>query len=190
MNKTTKENVTNIIGLTYLQGTFDKDEINILVTKLNQSGIALRTQETPPKHIMGIEDLFPQIMICISPVMLEAIRTNILSNAIWDGIKYLLFSIRKTIKEKPFVHVQNGKIDTDKKPNIHINIGKSHIVLPADIDDNKFEYFVDKMFESIDKDTIITEKYGFYDENDNVINFYTRHEIAMKLYEDWKESKK
>ena len=46
------------------------------------------------------------------------------------------------------------------------------------------------MFESIDKVTITTEKYGFYDENANVIKFYTRHEIAMKSYEDWKESKK
>ena len=137
---------------------------------------------------MGIEELFPQIEIFLSSNVVETIFLGLVTNAIWDGIKYLLSSIQKMIKEKPFVHIQNGKIDTDKKPNIHINIGKSHIVFPTDIDDNKFEYFIDKMFESIDKDTITTEKYGFYDENANVIEFYTRHEIAMKSYKDWEKS--
>ena len=105
-----------------------------------------------------------------------------------DAVKYFLISLRQMIKKKRFTRIQNGKVDTNATPNIHVNIGKIHVVLPMDIDDNKFEYFVDKMFDEIDKDTITQEKYAFYDDDIKTITFCSKQEVAMESYKLWREA--
>ena len=136
---------------------------------------------------MGIEELFPQIQIFLSSDIAQAIYLGIASSAIWDGIKLFFRSLKNIIKKKTFTHVSNNKVNTKATPNIHVNIGESHIVLPIDIDDSKFEYFVDKMFDSMDKDIVNEEKYVFYDAEKQTFEYYTRHEVTMKSYQDWKE---
>ena len=179
---------TNTIGLEYQQNAFEATEIKEIEDELNEYGIRFRTHPNTPKYIMGIEDLFPQIQVFLSPDIVQTICLGMASSAIWDGVKFFLSSLRKRIKKKPFTHVSNGKVDTEATPNIHVNIGKSHIVLPIDIDDNKFEYFVDKMFESINQNTVTEEKYAFYDAENQTLEYYSRHEVAMKSYKQWEDN--
>ena len=188
MDKTKRKPLTNTIGLEYLQNSFETEELKELENGLADCGISLKTHENTPKHIMGLEDLFPQIQIFLSSDIAQAICLGVASSALWDGIKLFFKTLRKTVKKKPFTHISNGKVDTNATPNIHVNIGKSHIVLPMDIDDNKFEYFVDKMFESINQDTITEEKYASYDAEKETLEYYSRHQVAMKSHKQWKDN--
>ena len=189
MDKTKRKTLTNTIGLEYQQNAFETEELKELENGLSNYDISLKTHANSPKYIMGIEDLFPQIQIFLSPDIVQTICFGVASSALWDSIKIFLKSLRNMVKKKPFTHVSNGKVDTNATPNIHVNIGKSHIVLPMDIDDEKFEYFVDKMFESINQDTITEEKYAFYDTENQTLEYYSRHEVAMKSYKEWSKSK-
>ena len=182
MDKTKRKPLTNTIGLEYLQNSFETEELKELEKCLADCGISLKTHENTPKHIMGLEDLFPQIQIFLSSDIVQAICSVVIPGALWDGIKLFFKSLRKMVKKKPFTHISNGKVDTNATPNIHVNIGKSHIVLPMDIDDEKFEYFVDKMFESINQDTKTEEKYAFYDAENQTFEYYSKHEVAVKSY--------
>lgn len=188
MCKLERESTTKLIGLKYHQNIFEVEEIRDLEKDLNQYGIELQTQSNAIQYIMGIEDLFPQIQVFLSPQIVQSIGFGILSGAIWDGVKLFLCSLRKKIMKKPFACISKGEIDTNATPNIHVNIGKSHIVLPMDIDDKKFEYFVDKMFESINHDIVTEEKYVFYNAENQTLDYYSKHEVAMKLHKQRRES--
>lgn len=188
MCKLERESTTKLIGLKYHQNIFEAEEIRDLEKDLNQYGIELQTQSNAIKYIMGIEDLFPQIQVFLSPQIVQSIGFGILSGAIWDGVKLFLCSLRKKMMKKPFARISKGEIDTNATPNIHVNIGKSHIVLPMDIDDKKFEYFVDKMFESINHDIVTEEKYAFYDVEKETLDYYFKHEVVMKLHKQRRES--
>lgn len=87
---------------------------------------------------MGIEDFFPQIQAFLSPDIVQVFCQGIATNAIYDGIKWFLFSLRQIAKKKTLTKVQNGKITTNVVPLIHFNIGQMHVVLPMDIEDEKF----------------------------------------------------
>ena len=189
MNKSKRKAVTNTIGLEYQQNAFETEELKELENGLSGCGISLKIHENTPKYIMGIEDLFPQIQIFLSSDIVQAICLGVVSGALWDGIKLFFKSLRKMVKKKPFTHISNGKVDTNATPNIHVNIGESHVVLPMDIDDEKFGYFVDKMFESINRDTVTEEKYAFYDVEKQTLEYYSRHEVTMKSYKEWSKSK-
>ena len=189
MNKSKRKALTNTIGLEYQKNAFETEELKELENGLSGCGISLKTHENTPKYIMGIEDLFPQIQIFLSSDIVQAICLGVVSGALWDGIKLFFKSLRKTVKKKPFTRISNEKVDINATPNIHVNIGKSHVVLPMDIDDEKFEYFVDKMFESINRDTVTEEKYAFYDAEKQTLEYYSRHEVAMKSYNEWSKSK-
>ena len=189
MNKSKRKALTNTIDLEYQKNVFETEELKELENGLSGCGISLKTHENTPKYIMGIEDLFPQIQIFLSSDIVQAICLGVVSGALWDGIKLFFKSLRKMVKKKPFTHISNEKVDINATPNIHVNIGKSHVVLPMDIDDEKFEYFVDKMFESINRDTVTEEKYAFYDAEKQTLEYYSRHEVAMKSYKEWSKSK-
>lgn len=189
MEKSKRKTLTNTIGLDYQQNAFETEELKELENGLVDCGISLKTHVNTPKHIMGIEDLFPQIQIFLSSDIVQAICLGVVSGALWDGIKLFFKSLRKMVKKKPFTHISNGKIDTNATPNIHVNIGKSHIVLPMDIDDEKFEHFIDKMFESINQDTITEEKYAFYDAEKETLEYYSKREVATRSYKLWSETK-
>lgn len=189
MGKSKKKALTSAIGLEYQQNAFDSEELKELENGLSDCGISLKTHANKPKYIMGIEELFPQIQIFLSSDIVQTICFGVASSAIWDGIKFFLKTLRNMVKKKQFTHVSNGKVDTNATPNIHVNIGKSHVVLPMDIDDKKFEYFVDKMFETMSQDTITEEQYAFYDDEKQTLEYYSRHEVAMKSYKEWSKSK-
>ena len=80
--------------------------------------------------------------------------------------------------------MQNGKITTNVVPSIHFNIGQMHAVLPMDIDDEKFKYFVDKAFETINEQTVAKETYFIYSEKTGEARHYTQHELIQQTYQE------
>lgn len=175
---------TCAIGLDYLQGAFNNEDLLILENELKDSKLSLMSHETPPKHIMGIEDFFPQIQAFLSSDVVQAICLGLATNAIYDGIKCFLVLLRQLAKKKPLSKVQNGKVTTNVTPTVHFNIGQMHAVLPMDIDDEKFKYFVDKAFESVNEQSIAKETYFIYSEKTGEAKHYTQHELVQRAYQE------
>ena len=41
----------------------------------------------------------------------------------------------------------------------------------------------------LDNTTVTEEKYAFYDAEKQTLEYYSRHEVAMKSYKEWSNSK-
>lgn len=172
------------VGLTYLEESITKDELSVLENNLKSCELVLLSREKRPQYIAGIEDFFPQIQVFLSPDVLQTICLGLATNAIYDGIKWFLLSLCRIVKEKPFVKISNGIIHKNEMPTIHFNLGQMHVVLPMDIDDEKFKYFVDKAFEAAKDQKKTSETFFVYSEESGEANQYTREEIAWQTYED------
>ena len=175
---------TSAVGLAYLQGAFNSEDLLALESGLKENNLSLVSQATSPKYIMGIEDFFPQIQAFLSPDLVHVLCQGIATNAIYDGIKWFLFSLRQIAKKKTLTKVQNGKITTNVVPSIHFNIGQMHAVLPMDIDDEKYKYFVDKAFETISEQSVAKETYFIYSEKTGEARHYTQHELIQQAYQE------
>lgn len=172
------------LGLEYLDGAFTNEELQQFSNALEKSGITFVSRATKPRHIAGIETLFPQIQVFLSNDLVEAIALGLATNALYDVLKLLAKLMRKLSCNKPFAKMQNGKIDAEAVPNIHFNIGSVHAVLPVEVDDKKYEYFVDKMFESVNAQTITKETYLVLDDASGEVQLLTKEQIAINSYNE------
>ena len=168
------------LGLEYLNGAFTDQELKQLSNTLEKSGITLVSNATRPRHIAGIETLFPQIQIFLSHDIIQAIATGLAANVLYDTLKALIKLVRKLSSNKPFAKIQNGNIDTAAVPNIHFNIGSMHAVLPVEVDDEKYEYFVNKMFETANAQTVTKESYLVLDSTTGEVQLLTKEQIVAK----------
>lgn len=172
--------VNMTIGLEYLSGSFDTDELAEIEKYLNEKGLSFRTRETRPRMIMGIEELFPQIRVYISPDIVNQVDLGIATNLIYDVLKYLFWKIKTIVCSRRLIRMRGSVVEKDVVADVRIEFGKAKISLPADLPDDKFQYFVDKLFDSLDAQTVIKEKYIVYDETENKMTSYTKEQFIDK----------
>lgn len=111
-----------------------------------------------------------------------------MTNGIYDILKTFIFKIYSKIKQKTFSKIQKGEIINGITPTVHLVVGKNHIILPMELDDEKFKYCIDKIFETSNQNVTIKECYTKYDkESENFIS-YTKEQIVRTAYENWKET--
>lgn len=184
--KKQKEVQNNAVGLLYLYGAFDGEDLQFLDGILKQNELEFVSHVTPPRSIAGIEEFFPQIQIFLSSDIVQTICLGVATNTIYDAIKYFVLSVRNLARKKPMYKVEASKGVTKVTPTIHFNIGKMHAVLPVEIDDEKFKYFVDKAFETADEKTLTTETYFVYSEKTGEARHYTQNELVQQAYQEAK----
>lgn len=170
----------------YLEGVFDAEALKDIQTDLQKAEICLDARPHHPRSIAGIEELFPQVSIVLSsPDIFQQIFVGIISSVMYDAIKNSLFRIWQKLKLSKITKIQNGKITENTTPVAHFTIGQSHAILPFDIDDEKFKYFVDKFFETTNVGAVTEELYFYYNKETNGIITYTKDQIAQKSYLEW-----
>lgn len=180
-----KKPMRNEIVIDYLENAFTEDELDNLSEILSDANLSIWGHSHKPKHINGIEDLFAQITVILPPDLLQQIVIGLTINGLYDCIKFFFSSLWRIIKTKKLTKIQGEKITENVAPTVHIQAGDLKIVLPTQLEDEKFKYFVDRMFECINPETIKEEKYGFYDENSGEITLLTTQQIAEKAMQEW-----
>lgn len=55
-----------------------------------------------------------------------------------------------------------------------------HAVLPVEVDDEKYEYFVNKMFETANAQTVTKESYLVLDSTTGEVQLLTKEQIVAK----------
>ena len=166
------------VGIKYLENSFSDEELNNISNILSAENIKLKTCSTPPKYTMCLEELFAHIQILLSPDIV-ALFSSLLYSGVYDAIKSSLKYIWQICKKKKIKKITKDKIE-EISPVIHVNIGDLKAILPIDMPQEKYEYFVDKLFDSLNKDTISSERFAIFDEKENVIKYYTKTEVAFR----------
>ncbi len=175
------------MAIDYLENSFTKEELHLIEDTLKEGSIKLLTRSHTPKHIAGVEEFFPQIMMLLSPDIVSLICQGLLTNALYDALKSSVIHIYSSIKKKPLTRIQNGKIETDVIPNVHLKIGKSSMILPINLDEEKFKYCVDKMFEAINRDVVEHSHYLKYYEGKKEFECFTKSQIIGQAYSEWEQ---
>lgn len=174
-----KEDSSKVILIDALPGALTSEDIKELEECIIQEDICLKVHSHNPRYMNGIEDLFAQIQIICSQEVLFALFTGVLASGIYDVLKSFLCKIYDKMKGRHVTKVQSGKIE-EVSPKIHFIIGDVKVILPLDIDDEKYEYFVDKMFESMKDETITKKEFCIWNKETGQVEYYTRIEIAKK----------
>ena len=99
----------------------------------------------------------------------------------YDALKAFPKLVRKLSQGKPFFKVKAGGTITQSVPNIHFTIGKMHAVLPMETDDEKYEYFVDKMFEFASNQQVSEMSYLILDDTTGDMQLLTREQFLEKI---------
>lgn len=183
----TREKFDRVILVDYLQNTFSSNDMLELKDCLTQGGFILEEHVHKQQYIAGIEELFAQIQIILSPDFVNIIGTGLLTNGMYDAMKIFLQKIYFKMNQIRLTKMQSGKEIKEVLPAIHFNVGNMKVTLPLDIDNGKYEYFVDKLFEYLASNTSSKEGYGFWNQEKEEIEHYTKSEITRKIYSEYKE---
>jgi hypothetical protein len=176
-------NFQSSISIDYLEGSFSESELNELKEILESSQFSLTTSSHEPINIGGIEELFPQIKMLVSPDIVNAIILGLVTSGAYDTLKTTLMFIYHKIRAKQF-----WKISPSKKmksiPTVHFIMDSTHVILPMELDNEKFEYFVDSFFESLDKKELSTCRYIRYAEDTRELEYLSESQMAEKLFKE------
>ena len=179
---------TNEIFIDYLENAFTEEELDNLAKQVGEHNYLIYGHPHSPKHINGIEELFAHITIYLPHDLIKDILIGLSINGSYDCIKMFFVNFWRIIKAKKLTKIQGGKITEGASPVVHARAGNMSFVIPIELEEEKFKYFVDKMFSSIDTQTIKETKYAFY-ENENIV-FYTQDQIAEKAMREWQEKQR
>lgn len=96
----------------------------------------------------AFDDIFTVLSIAISPDAWEQFFSGIAVAATIGAVKLLGRELKKILVKKKIYKVTADTIE-EPRPTIGIRGQNINIILPADISDEKFEYCIDKAFESV-----------------------------------------
>ena len=176
------------IGIVYYKNCFEGAELTELETEMAAYGLKLMPYERSSYICASIDFFVPFLQILLSPDMVKALSQGLLTNAVSDGIKVLLKRIYNKFHKKPAFKIQGGNI-SEESANIHFVVGNNHLVLPVDVDKEKFEYAVDKFMVAATDSAPTEITYIFFSEKDNTILSKTENAIIQEEYDKYKRKK-
>ena len=160
------------IELIYEKSTLDTNDIQELQELLTDKDVSLYSHQRFYMTNASIDFFVPIILFVTS----EAFLVGLASNAAWDVFKTITrFAYNKFHNQK--VRKVYSDKTVEETPNIHFDIGNNRFVLPVDIDQEKYEYAVDKFYEYASSHTPNKTTYVWYNKNDGYITTKTEEQI-------------
>ena len=176
-----KENRNKVILIESLNGVLSLEDIKELEEYVEMDDIQIQVHSYSPRYMNAFEDLYAQIEIICSQDVLFALFTGVVGSGIYDVIKTFLCKIYSKMKGRHVTKIQAKKLE-EVPINIHFIIGGIKVVLPLDIDDEKYKYFVDKMYESIRDETVTKKEFCVWNKETGEVEYYSESEIVRKTY--------
>lgn len=170
------------IVMVYYEGSFEESELNLLEDAAAQYDMTILTHQRSPYVQASIDFFFPFLEIFLSPEIVGEICRNAVTNGTYDAIKLVLSQICKKFHKHPIYKVQRNGIK-EETPNIQFRMGNNCLVLPIDVDDEKFQYVVDKFFEHSSQTMPDVVTYSIYCEEENSLVRKTENEIIAEEFE-------
>lgn len=177
------------IVIVYYKNSFEASELAEIKNELAKHELQIVSHERSPYINASIDFFVPFVQILLSPDMISALYQGLLTNAAWDGIKTLLTYIFRKFRKKPVNKLQGGAI-TEGSANIHFVVGNNVLALPMNVDEEKFEYAVDKFMDASVTSNPTEVTYTFCADNGNIVFHKTEREIIQEEYEKQQKIKK
>ena len=179
----TRDNSTLLV--VYNEGLLTLDDQQEIQKALEDNiHIAFGAKKNGPMNA-AFDDIFTVLSIAISPDTWEQFFSGIAVAATISAVKSLGRKLKQILTKKKVYKVTADTID-ELRPTIGIRGQNINIVLPADISDEKFEYCIDKAFESVQADYQKISKEGtitYYDDTTKEAITYTLTEYYWNVVE-------
>lgn len=172
----------DVVAIDYLEGAFTQDELQEIDSILARDQIILAIHAYEPRHMMAVEELFPQIRIVLSSPIVRDILIGAAGSAVFDVVKTAICKIHAVLKTKIVTKIQHGEIHENITPKVHLVSEKATAILPIDTEDEQFNRVVDKFFESLKDVDRYHECYVRYNRENDSIDYITSNDIAMESY--------
>lgn len=172
------DNKPNIV-IIYDEGAFSEEEHGQFLQAFSNNVLSAQMLTRSPYVYASLDFFVPSVEILLSPEIVQAIYCNLAAAAIITSLKVMLKLIWKQFHKKPFYKVTNHKI-TESDPNIQFSVGKNIMVLPVDVDQEKYEYAVDRFFEIASKGEPCEPVYTYYIEAMNDVESKTENQIIAE----------
>lgn len=171
------------IGIIYSKGAFEVEELDDLKEELKIHRVSLLIHEKSSIINAALDFFVPAVEILLSPDIVTPLIQGVLPNAVWDAIKYTVNRLYQKFHNRPIAKIQGGKV-TEETANIRFSIGNNHMILPVDIEREKYQYAVDKFIEFAAKAMPVESTYVWYSENDNTLCIKTERQIIEEEVEN------
>lgn len=172
------------ILLSFPEGYYSDIEVKKIQDIIAPADISLNTFPREPEIQAGFGELISEIQIILSNDLVDTICIGLATNAIYDAIKKLLFLVREKHKNNPIIY--HNALNRQEERKIHFCIGSCSVILPTDVSDDKYQYFVDKMFDYLNPQNVSDISYIRLNKN-NEVQYYTMVEIVEAMKEESKE---
>lgn len=172
----------NVVAIDYLEGAFTDEELKEIDSVLTGNQISLAVHSHELRQMMAVEELFPQIRIILSSPIVRDILIGAAGSAVYDVVKTAICKIHAALKTKKLTKIQHGEIRENVTPNVHLVSGKVNAILPIDMEDEQFNHFVDKFFESLKDVDSYHECYVRYNRENDSVDYITSNDIALESY--------
>ena len=172
-------------GIIYGEKTFATNELNELRESLKVYGVELLSQETSPYTNACLDLLSPLVLFATDPNFIQTLISNVVSSGGYDAIKLVAKFLYSKFHNRHMTKIQGGKI-TEETANVQLAIGNNRMVLPVDIDQDKYEYAVDKFFETVkflEEEKTQEQVYYMYSESGERLIAKTERQIIAEAYE-------
>ena len=167
------------ISIVFYKGSFEEPELNLLADTAAQYDLTISAYQRSPYVQASIDFFFPFIEIFLSPEIVGEIYRNAVSSGTYDMIKFLLVHVRNKFHKRPIYKVQSKGV-TEETPNIQFRVGNNSLVLPVDVDFDKFKYVVDQFMERSSQETPDVVTYSIYCEEDDSLVRKTENDIIAE----------
>lgn len=176
-----KDVPSSTIFIDYLRNAFTSTEIEEMKKTLSTEKLQLATKSHMPQHILGIEELFAQISIFLPPDIVMMLCQTIITRGTYDCLKALIMQVYKYIKNKPFSRIKNSEIIEGDIPNVHLIVGNNKIILPMNLEQDKFEYALDTFKDVVNSKSVETRHFSKFNEEKGCFECYEESELVLKI---------
>lgn len=162
-------------AIEYLEKCLSEEDIADIETQLLDYGYSLKSYEHDRSVQASLDVLFAQVKVFLSSDVFRDVLIGLAVNAFTDVV-HLIYS---KMKNRRVTKLQGGKI-RQHAPVIHIILGKTRIVVPTDIEEKKFEIFVNKLLEKIPELDPGKKDIATFDDDFNKIVVCSEEEFIRK----------
>lgn len=170
------------IVVEFQKGFFSDEEISEL--KRNIDPICpMAFQQTDIRILAAFDDIISALTIYITPDFWTQLYAGLAVSGICSGIAFAVTQMKNVIQKKKGYRVTADEVQEKISP-IKISANNINILLPADISDEKFQFCINKAFESVrDSEQIISEKetITFFDKKHDDMVTYSVEEYYWKI---------
>ncbi|HCE2128569.1 TPA: hypothetical protein NG573_004808 [Vibrio parahaemolyticus] len=97
------------LKLIYFKDIIDDSTINESTESLNLHGLSLNTYDRSGRLEASLSDFVSQIFVMLSPALVHAIATGLLTNAVYDALKTQLLALSRDVKGKTYKRISGSE---------------------------------------------------------------------------------